>query len=615
MKRLGNASRGSILLTSIFVSIFLFFLSVALIWTNRQDIALSLSMDNKLKAQVAARTGAMRTYASLRALARPPAELRGTLSSGAAWEVELVRLPAEEKRGPAILVKARGTSGAVSSYFTLHLLEVAPGGPLPEGQGRLLGFPTASPWPARSPEGVPELTAFADQGSASPAGPAPLLFGDFVQGEATLQVGRSYAAAQGPLFSAFAEKSPGSVPVLGYLPVAQDGQAPAQAVGPVGLELPAPADQTRIAVLRYGQELAWEDIPAPAVEPPAGVLGAVEMAAPREGSWTAPTPTLEHRDGQLRWSHTGQSASGIGPENLVPMANAQSFRSPPSYSLRGAVAASGSVLYCHAWQYTFAAQEGGASVTRRPCILSYSLEGQAWTTVWTYAGEGPLPDPAVLAASSAGELFSLSTDQVPRLLQLEPGGGITLGPPVPSGRLLVYRDEPYTVSDDARSAGFSQLRTSQLIDFSSLTHEVPEIAGPLLQEPVTEGDPLAALRERTLIAGKRLRYRVDRNTGFATEGDSLYAHLEVEVTSLEPAHPSWGTFEPESTTFRVLGRYDGKNWHVLPAGLHTALRFRKYRDLMPLGNGIFCAHYPDLPPAMPRYAVIGISLAPFEVGP
>ena len=43
-------------ITALFIAVFLFFLSVALLVANKQDIALSLSMEHKLKAEMAARS-------------------------------------------------------------------------------------------------------------------------------------------------------------------------------------------------------------------------------------------------------------------------------------------------------------------------------------------------------------------------------------------------------------------------------------------------------------------------------------------------------------------------------------------------------------------------------
>ena len=47
--------RGNILVMAIFMSVFLFFLSVALVAQNRMDITLALSVDHRLQAQMAAR--------------------------------------------------------------------------------------------------------------------------------------------------------------------------------------------------------------------------------------------------------------------------------------------------------------------------------------------------------------------------------------------------------------------------------------------------------------------------------------------------------------------------------------------------------------------------------
>ena len=84
-------SRGNIILTALFVAIFLFFLSVALIWTNRQDIALSLSMEHKLKAQSAARTAAYEAFYRLRRHSDLEGFQQGTLPSGAEYDIQLVK--------------------------------------------------------------------------------------------------------------------------------------------------------------------------------------------------------------------------------------------------------------------------------------------------------------------------------------------------------------------------------------------------------------------------------------------------------------------------------------------------------------------------------------------
>ncbi len=52
-----KGQRGNVLITALFMAIFLFFLSVALISQNRMDISLGLSADHRLKADAAAKAG------------------------------------------------------------------------------------------------------------------------------------------------------------------------------------------------------------------------------------------------------------------------------------------------------------------------------------------------------------------------------------------------------------------------------------------------------------------------------------------------------------------------------------------------------------------------------
>ena len=80
---------GNVLIVAIFMAIFLFFLSVALISQNRMDISLGLSVDHRLKAQEAARSGldyalsVMRTRSNWADLLKE----ERTLESGATYRV------------------------------------------------------------------------------------------------------------------------------------------------------------------------------------------------------------------------------------------------------------------------------------------------------------------------------------------------------------------------------------------------------------------------------------------------------------------------------------------------------------------------------------------------
>lgn len=102
--------RGNVLLMAIFISVFLFFLSVALVAQNRQDALLSLTEDHRTRADAAARAGlalalhVMRTDADWQARL---GDARSEMESGASWRVTEVR-----PLGDVLWrVQAEGTSG------------------------------------------------------------------------------------------------------------------------------------------------------------------------------------------------------------------------------------------------------------------------------------------------------------------------------------------------------------------------------------------------------------------------------------------------------------------------------------------------------------------------
>src|ERR1700712_697947 len=83
--------KGNILLVAIFISAFLFFLSVILVATNRQDILLAISVDHRMRASTAARAGANEALQIMRSNSEWEAKLgksyKGQMASGAAFNV------------------------------------------------------------------------------------------------------------------------------------------------------------------------------------------------------------------------------------------------------------------------------------------------------------------------------------------------------------------------------------------------------------------------------------------------------------------------------------------------------------------------------------------------
>jgi hypothetical protein len=129
-------NRGNVLITALFMAIFLFFLSVALISQNRMDISLGLSVDHRLKADSAARAGlnwALRTMRNepnwLERLQTAPPQLE----SGARIEVK-VRSRSDPSGDPnLLLLSSTGTSGIVSAHHWAIVEEVEK---TPQGSAR-----------------------------------------------------------------------------------------------------------------------------------------------------------------------------------------------------------------------------------------------------------------------------------------------------------------------------------------------------------------------------------------------------------------------------------------------------------------------------------------------
>jgi hypothetical protein len=658
--------RGNVILTALFIAVFLFFLSIALIWTNRQDIALSLAMEHKMKAEVAARSGAMRVYTSLRKFDQPPASMDGTLDSGASWKAQLIELPPEGDRGTVVLLQCRGNSGPLSTYFTMHLLKTELGQDLGAGQGRMLGFIKGSSGDA-SEDGAdtPEVAADPPAGSSGLSGKAQVLYGDF-QLE-SLDLGfdgtvSGVAAYQGPLFAIAPLATPNSPwNVKAFLPVFSPIGGVPMAYGPLLLLLPPPQTEYGLSVMRYeSEQFQWEPIPFPEAEredrdpPPRGLL---ELEAPAADGWTTIAAKVVGDTGQVtRWRDTRPATSHenealnlsfaepfeIDPNDTIEWSSAPTTPSKRGYVLRsGAIAAHRQRVYSHAWEYLYQHFSGpfvpapvppirGNTVTRWPCIRSYNLDDKKWSTAWSPLQDSGdvqselVPDPAVLLVDSNGKCYSRSLGEPSRLLELEPGGGVTAGDTLPPpGTLFLYQDQPHTVSADPQQPGLINLKSGQLLNFDSLPARIPEISGPLItrvdEERLDDGLSdleVSSLGEdlndqpvpRTVRCEYNLRYSIDPGAKVATDGSDLYVELKIMVEKKEPTYDFFGTFELPTGERQVLARYDGDRWHILPHGLLAALT----NDLAFPGGDMFCAHYAGLPPARSRYSVISIDTDPLE---
>ncbi|MCA9779888.1 MAG: hypothetical protein KC800_24335 [Candidatus Eremiobacteraeota bacterium] len=662
-------SRGNIILTALFISIFLFFLSVALIWTNRQDISLSLSMEHKLKAQSAAKSAAYEAFYRLRRHGDLEGFQQGTLSSGAEYDIQLVTLEPLAKRGKVLLVRARGKSGPVTSYLTLHLLDTRIAGVSNENDSRVLLFPSAAAAPtAEGGETEPTETESETTGQA--------LFGDFEVTEGGPGLVAGVKANEGPVF--YGEETTVEPAAFLDYPAVYGGPF-LRTWGPVAVVAPEYPTQTgyratRLRHLEYdGKEFDWELIDAPEElgdEPPEGVTDVYRMAAPDNSLWTNGSVLaknvwtgieFESRIVSFNWTveePPARDKSDLDPEveppatnpepvgNLIDWGMGGARKVQQQFQTRGAIYAVKQSVYSHGWHQLYQPHDGsfpfppgfldGSTLTRWPCILKYTID-KGWEKAWTGLKEdGSVeseirPDPTVLAVTSTGVIYTVTEpeEKKQRRLVTINGRSIKVGDPVPDGQLIVYEDRPYLVPlDTTQPPLINLLSDDDSIDFESLPQFLPELYGEVVDVTGTEmlilgmeggyqGEPLDSSKRLSYTAMPRyeFRYTLDPTSQIAVDGPDLWAMVRIELEEMEPTYEKGyveGPFPVDKKTKigkrTALARYDGERWHIMPAGLRATL---KSQSLSAPGAGVVAAIYPGLPKQVSRYSIISVDTNPF----
>jgi hypothetical protein len=669
-------NRGNIILTSLFIAIFLFFLSVALIWTNRQDIALSLSMEHKLKAQSAARSGAFEALARLKQLGSLDGFQGKTYENGAKVEVDLVSLPASGRRGEVLKLRARGVSGPLSSYLTLHLCDVRLAGDKNSTEGRVLFFPTASGGGQASQETSEGTESQESQESQGGGGQA--LFGDFILKAGGAGVVSDMVAAHGPVFVSRdlavadgAEGTPPSPPFFeDFIPVFSEDATQLAAWGATIVVAPpfgsAKKSITELQYLEYKDEaFEWVDI-----EPPkdlgddevqiVGQTNLFEIKAPKADTWTVATvrgigdqvrnlawvepkpPTASARD------IPGQPfvSEAVEPSATVDWSLASRTKaSQQKFETRGAIAAHGNAVYSHGWHYVYNHYQGqapgtitplhGSTLTRWPCILKHELGG-AWSKVWTPLTEtGSVrtevrPDPDVLLVASDGTIYSVTEPQkdvTRKLLTISGGSSAKVGDEVPPGRLFVYDDSPYLVPDQPEAPGILNLLNQKRIAFETLPAFLPELSGEVVDTSGTEqlilgidggykGEALDSSKRRIVTARPRydFRYSLSSAGPVAVDGEDLWAIMTITVSMLEPSYPAGYDELPIPENFGPVNVLARYDGSRWHI-LPNGLRAALMNGApVAPGVGVIGAIYPGLPKQVSRYSVISMDTDPFRIG-
>ena len=683
--------RGNIILTALFVAVFLFFLSVALVWTNRQDISLTLTMEHKMKAEAAARSGAHYVYGALRATGRPPAVMEKTLDSGAQWKVQLVRIQPERRRGHVLLLRSRGRSGPVSSYITFHLLESRLSSDTPEAKNRLLVFHGSSSSQSTETEensqppvvtnsGTPGgvfSSTLPTEGSSEGQGqerPTTVLPPDFIVQSVKMglpQTG-SVIAQDGPIFASERPELQNGVSafsVLDSVPVFPSSGGAPQAFGPIVINLLAPSDRTELRVLqKKGANYEWEAIPDPvelgsnntSTSTSTAQLAKLEFSSPSD-DWKG--VTLRAIDGQgTATSWTDGNALAGKVITSYPAEGNQEWSGASivarAVTLRGVIASQGETVYSHAWQYLYLRYSGsgeapplpvqvGSRIIRWPCIVKYDANEKKWEFAWNpLKDNGDLtsqlkPHPDKLWVDSKA-IYGVSSSNTNELLKLEPNGDVSSEGVLHQGQVVLYQNKPYTVSSDLANPGLVAAKDGARIDFKSLPDRIPAIIGPVYPaQPVDILGPLAVSNleisefssepvTRTVRRQETITYSIPSTTSIVASGTDLYLNLEPKVEIFEADAPRYGDFEIGIGTSKVLARYDGQRWHILPNGLMASLQgMREQRETTRVedsrtfqttgqtgvnspGDQFFLAQYEGMPDPANRYTVVSISTDPFE---
>lgn len=528
--------QGNIVLTALFIAFFLFFLSVALIWTNRQDIALSLSMEHKLRARSAARSGAYEAFAWLREYGDLHKFTGKKFPGGAEVKVTLERRVATSKRGELLLIRSHGRSGPVSSYLTFHLLDVSIAGEENREKPRVLFLwqkreedeTAAETETTTESDGVAgyrtkkrvrveesSSTGSSNEEKKTSKGTGAI-YGDFILRGGGAGIGEGMVARGGPVFSVEEVEDLPPPAFLDYIPVYSEDRLQLFGWGPTFVVTPE-APGTVLRHLTYKDEaFGWVEIDPPddlGNEEPANASEVFRMEVKLK-DWTVASiygigPSVVDRawvepEPPTRYASDIEGAIGYGtpqePGVLVEWDNRGPVVSPQhKFVTRGAIAAHEDSVYSHGWHYLYRPYKkgvppevtavDGAILTRWPCLLRYTID-KGWEKVWSPLNDDGTvattvrPDASVLAVSDTGKIFMVTEPNlakgIQRRLLTVIDQKLDVGDFIPEGELIVYKEEPYLIPTNPIGSHILNFGAGKDIDFSSLPDELPEIYGELV---------------------------------------------------------------------------------------------------------------------------------------
>ncbi|MBX3170448.1 MAG: hypothetical protein KF760_23785 [Candidatus Eremiobacteraeota bacterium] len=530
-----RSRRGNLLLSALFMSAFLFFLSVAIVVTNREDIRSTLLADHKMRAEFAADGILDRDIQ----LMRSNSDWESVLNNGVSFASGATVQSSVRRLGPTILsldVQASSNLVRADRHWVLEEFRLADS--LATGSLK------------------PHL--FAMQGSGwSVLGPnfkwqsLGALSNDVLP--------HTFSAGGGPVF--FQKKEEDSPPTLqDFQPLMNaNGTVTNQGFGPITEELPKGNGP-------YVVELKEDKFtPTPVISPQdPSALGRKK------------DPTI---NGEVDGTPTYTTVNINGTQTTV---DTSVYQGPvfELYLLTGSVAVGvDKTYYCHAWHIYFRGfkfqndASGQGSITppvgplKEPAILKYEESAKTWTKVVDLLKVpddqtqpeiigGPRPDTNYLWVTGSGTIYGKEAGGV-NLLTVS-GNQFAAGSAI-QGDLFTYQDSLVSVTQDG-ATGVNKL--SQSDPSASLPRAVP--GRNLGAQPFRSNGMVIELKEEKALD---LRYST-KAYPIATAKKDLFALVTCQAVPT-------GQQAPQSSA-QSLAHYDGTSWQFLPNGMAGALPNSSY---------------------------------------
>ncbi|MFN8611430.1 MAG: hypothetical protein U0931_28045 [Vulcanimicrobiota bacterium] len=565
---------GNLLLSALFMAAFLFFLSVALVLTNRDDIQYTLFVDHKMRCNLAA--DGMLDYALQTMRANPAWEDRFTgwvlpFSSGAEGTVRYKpwvdspaipgadRFIAPKTRSPSAGIEliATGRSGLFRAERHMLLEEfrladsvLDKGGTKPHlfvvsSSGQVQVLTPGFTWEQAGNTLAPPLTGTLSGGGG------PLVHCSLDRG------------TQPPTIKDFTQITVGGLPAVNPVLTVSPTQIPkGQGAFLLALkndtfewiQLPDPGDQL------------IKDLSQPVIAPDDGAISA--------NGWDKIT---------LNWDTIAKT-----PDQLT--VDYSYFNGPRIewYALTGTRAEVVDGRYiCHGTHYFYSGLKfknsqapGGMTRTQakngflydQPCILSCDLKTRQWTVLLDYLKvsadpmveptvvPGVRPDPASLVVSPGPVVYTHGQDQTDNSWLTVGNEGLSPSTLPKRISLVPFGSNEFLYTEPRGDIDVTP--TLMALSVHDIAAYFPEFL-PALNEggPVDPGGSGIGAAEPKL----KLRWSLDL-ASMTTCRDDLYAIARLVVTT----QPNNGKL-PETKEKSGLAHFDGKRWQILPAGLARLL--------------------------------------------